>query len=166
MSEFKPIPLTETQMAELFRLRAELAASQAEVARLKEINADTESKNFNLVLELSKEKESASNLCRVLNDMNGPTRMGEPVYPYRQTILDRLEEQLTAARAEIDGLKADAERYRWLRDTAKSVDWARWIGVNGAYFCNCRTSAIQMDSEIDAAMSNSSGVGNEQGEGK
>ena len=57
--------------------------------------------------------------------------------------------------AERDALKADAERYRWLRGgkeiPAYSVRWARWDVRQwcGSYWC--AMFAEQMDAAIDAA---------------
>lgn len=55
-----------------------------------------------------------------------------------------------------DEAMKDAERYRWLRNEAKAVDWAQWIDIhNGSYYCNCRTTFSGMDEAIDAAIQGS-----------
>lgn len=57
---------------------------------------------------------------------------------------DRLREELERA-------LVDAERYRWLRDKARSVDWTR--DINGwSWEQHCRIGGQGMDTAIDAAM--------------
>ena len=62
---------------------------------------------------------------------------------------------------ERDALKGDAERYRWLRNKARSIDWSYFVGVKSipasiAYCSQCRSSGTGMDAAIDAAMKGTS----------
>lgn len=59
--------------------------------------------------------------------------------------------------AENEALKADAARYRWLRNEARTVDWSCHIQVKAqpkmvAYQPNCRGDGQQMDAAIDEAI--------------
>ncbi len=47
--------------------------------------------------------------------------------------------------------KLDADRYRWLRDKARTVDWSEAMG-NLIYRTHCRNGMKQMDKAIDAAI--------------
>jgi hypothetical protein len=52
------------------------------------------------------------------------------------------------------GMAQDAARYQWLRNSARSVDWSKWLGGRHKelYVCDCRTTLIEMDSAIDEAI--------------
>jgi hypothetical protein len=50
--------------------------------------------------------------------------------------------------AERDDLRADAERYRWLRKNSHKVSHAPWVAVPGASAC---VYGDDLDAEIDAA---------------
>ena len=74
-----------------------------------------------------------------------------------QAEIERLREQnasqsvhIIAQGGEIEGLREDAERYRWLRDMARTVDWTQYI-KDTAYVCHCRIGPQGMDAAIDAA---------------
>lgn len=65
-----------------------------------------------------------------------------------------LLEAIAALRSPPAGFKdvvRDAERYRWLRDEARTVDWTHWCSPSVYSGCNKRT-AEQMDNAIDAAI--------------
>jgi hypothetical protein len=64
----------------------------------------------------------------------------------------RLRETLAASRAEVEGLKKDAERYRWLRDSKLSRHWsvANTCAVGRGHEFSYRGSPL--DTAIDAAM--------------
>ena len=69
--------------------------------------------------------------------------------------IERLEAALVKVVAERDAMRADAARYRWLRDAAGTVDWtvihpsSSWSRITTNY---CRTTAGGMDAAIDAAI--------------
>jgi hypothetical protein len=58
---------------------------------------------------------------------------------------------IQVSRAEYEANRRDAERYRWLRNEALSVDWSRKIS-DGCYARHCRAGAVSMDNQIDAAI--------------
>ena len=65
--------------------------------------------------------------------------------------LAAVESERDKLRAEVETLRADAERYRWLRDKARSVDWTQ--DINGwSWEQHCRIGGQGMDADIDAAM--------------
>jgi hypothetical protein len=61
--------------------------------------------------------------------------------------------RLQAEAAEHRALESakDAQRYRWLRNNARSVDWS-WHVNDTSYSTTCRNSRDEMDSMIDAAI--------------
>lgn len=68
-----------------------------------------------------------------------------------------IQGQLREALVKCTVLEKDAGRYRWLRNTARSVDWSQNIQITAqpkatAYQFNCRLTSLQMDAAIDAAM--------------
>lgn len=58
---------------------------------------------------------------------------------------------LAGSQVQAAGDAVDAARYRWLRDKARSVDWAWNLDAN-SYRTACRNNAAQMDLSIDTAM--------------
>jgi len=63
-----------------------------------------------------------------------------------------LEAERDALAAKLVPLEADAERYRWLRNKARSVDWSRNYEGTSSYSLFCRNSPELMDRQIDAAI--------------
>jgi len=64
---------------------------------------------------------------------------------------NQLEAERDRLREELERALVDAERYRWLRDKARSVDWTR--DINGwSWEQHCRIGGQGMDTAIDAAM--------------
>ena len=61
-----------------------------------------------------------------------------------------MADEIECLLAEVAGLREDAERYRWLRDMARTVDWTQYI-KDTAYVCHCRIGPQGMDAAIDAA---------------
>lgn len=131
----------------LFDWLARVETLQSENAALKEQVAQLESRNFNLTLELEKDKEQTSNLVRVLNEMNGPAHMGEPVYPYRHAILESLENQLTTLQSKsavlVDALES---AQRLLRDNHDAIRNNLQAGFE-------RIQATEIMTEIRTALS-------------
>ncbi len=65
--------------------------------------------------------------------------------------LERWKETWLGWNAKRAALEADAERYRWLRDKARSVDWTQ--DINGwSWEQHCRIGGQVMDAAIDAAL--------------
>jgi hypothetical protein len=62
-----------------------------------------------------------------------------------------LERENADLKARLEAAQSDAERYRWLRDKALSVDWSRRLSANWRQ-SEFRASGSQMDFAIDAAM--------------
>lgn len=75
---------------------------------------------------------------------------------FNQVVAD-MRHELDALQAQNAELLADAERYRWLRNDAKSVDWSQWIKPTMSYYCNCRTDPRKMDGAIDAEIAKAKG---------
>lgn len=90
------------------------------------------------------------------------------VAPWRMCadLRDLLDEN-ARLRAELAERDKDAKRYRWLRDSARSVDFSHWISCTGwvlvndekvpipprsAYSTHYRINRAQFDAAIDAAI--------------
>jgi hypothetical protein len=79
--------------------------------------------------------------CYYCHDDRGPK--GECCMELREAEIDRL-------RAEVEGLRADAERYRWLRDD--SVPPHNFYLSVPDEFAEVRYTPQQVDAAIDAAL--------------
>lgn len=68
--------------------------------------------------------------------------------------IESINNRVSAASSVTATTEQDAARYRWLRNSAKSVDWCRaWLSNGGVAFSYyCRTSPEAMDQEIDRAI--------------
>jgi hypothetical protein len=73
--------------------------------------------------------------------------------PWGATLRDLLAER-DAQSAEIDALRKDAERYRWLKKSAFCNVWARGDGIA---LVAPRTPMADIDSRIDAAIDQARG---------
>lgn len=63
---------------------------------------------------------------------------------------DYLFAELRHRERENAALRADAERYRWLRNAARTVDYSAWLDVDQSmYQTGCRHSGGQLDEAID-----------------
>jgi len=94
-----------------------------------------------------------SDINQVLHVVRNPYGWNEHVV--RDARL-KLADEFERLRAEVDGLRADAERYRWLRNDAKNTDVTQPIvvrgydGPAGNYF-NEPLWDDELDAAIDAA---------------
>lgn len=76
----------------------------------------------------------------------------QPPDPPEEDEGDRWERHLLAVEAENVALRKDAERYRWLRDKSESVH--QFYLSTPIWFTGVKFNAENVDSTIDAAMSN------------
>lgn len=64
--------------------------------------------------------------------------------------IQRLWHDAEALRAEVEALKADAERYRWLRSDSVPVN----ADCPAAYMMSCGATGVLLEGELDAAIDN------------
>ena len=116
-----------TERAAVAGLRAEIACLRDSAALRVQFHA---AELADVTAELANAKASGIHSCH-----DGCTRSG--------CVAGRLT-------AERDALRADADRYLWLRDKARTVDWSEVVGTNG-HLMHCRIGPLGMDAAIDAA---------------
>lgn len=137
-----PIPLTETQMAELFRLRAENAALQTEIAELRiRMNAYQQAWNSDeLEKSLSVENAALKEQMAHIKEIEFPTKCIAiaDIWKNKVTLLDETIAQqaaeLEAAKYNYIGAMADCKQYvamieqqaeaiRLKDEALKEVEW-------------------------------------------
>lgn len=131
MNNSKPILGEDTIFGRLYYQDADYASLEAECERMRSDNA-----KFQHMLADITVRHFAGNI----EDSKAQRRMDE----YLSEGIRLLEQERDQLRAEAEGLREDAERYRYLRNTEKwpeAVDYAVEDGSPG-----------QMDVAIDAAL--------------
>ena len=103
---------------------------------------------------------SAHMLAMTVEDLRGKSEIAEEL-AFRDKSITKLERENAALRAELERVRKDAERYRWLRDLSLArKKMSVYVGqtfYSGDVACNRFLHGKEMDAAIDAAIAQGRG---------